>query len=705
MSLKRDILIRSSLVYLGILLMGLLIVGKALHLQVFEQDQWGVEENSTVRHTVIEPNRGNIFSSDGRLLAVEVPYYEIRMDFLSESFTREIFDSGVDELSKELSALFQDRHWSTYKRELVREREKGNRYFLIKRNVTYTQLQKVKQFPIYNLGKYKGGVIYVQQNKRDRPYGWLASRTIGYTMNGNLNSVVGIEGAFDKELKGIEGYRLMRKIRGDIWMPINDANEIEPKDGLDIVTTIDVDLQDVAENALYEQLQRHNADHGTVVLMEVQTGKVRAIANLALDEEGNYVEDYNFAIGESTEPGSTFKLASMIALLEDGHVHPDDIVDVGNGVTYYYNQKMEDSGGKGLGKITVQRAFEASSNVGISKIVNENYEKKPEQFVNRLYEMGLNRKLGLEIKGEGKPDIKYTDNELWSGVSLPWMSIGYEVRMTPLQILAFYNAIANDGKMVKPIFVEETRAHGKIVDRFETEVLNNHICSRETLAQVRSMLEGVVDSGTAKNLANSHYKIAGKTGTAQLALNKEGYTKSLYMASFAGYFPADNPKYSCIVVVNARSKQIYYGNLVAGPIFREITDRIYVREFEMHDNKEMLGSEQQAQAPFSKSGSGEALESAFNYLNLPLVPAEQSTRWVSTKSTSDGVVLSSRPIPVALVPNVVDMGLKDALYLLESKGLKVAVDGRGTVRKQSIQAGSRISKGGLVRLNMSIKEG
>jgi cell division protein FtsI (penicillin-binding protein 3) len=705
MSLKRDILIRSSLVYLGILLLGLSIVGKALHLQVFEQDEWGVEENSTIRHKVIEPNRGNIYSSDGRLLAVDVPYYEIRMDFRSESFTQEIFDSGVDDLSKALSNLFQDRHWSTYKRELVRERENGNRYFLVKRNVTYTQLQKVKEFPIYEQGTYKGGVIYVQQNRRDRPYGLLAARTVGYTMSGKLNNVVGIEGAYDTELKGIEGYRLMRKIRGDVWMPINDANEIEPRDGHDVITTIDVDLQDVAENALYRQLASHGADHGTVVLMEVKTGKVRAIANLAVNEKGDYVEDYNFAIGESTEPGSTFKLASMIALLEDGYVNPEDIVDVGNGVTYYYNQKMEDSGGKGLGKITVQRAFEASSNVGISKIVDENYRDKPEQFVNRLYEMGLNRKLGLEIKGEGKPEIKYTDSELWSGVSLPWMSIGYEVRMTPLQILAFYNAIANNGKMVKPMFVEETRAHGKVVKRFDTEVLNNHICSRETLAQVRSMLEGVVDSGTAKNLANSHYKIAGKTGTAQLALNKEGYTDALYMASFAGYFPADDPKYSCIVVVNALSKQIYYGNLVAGPIFRAITDRIYVREFEMHDNRDRLAGDLPLQAPYSKSGFGEALEATFDYLNLSHVPAEQDTRWVSTKSTSEGVVLTSRPIPHELVPNVVDMGLKDALYLLESKGLKVHVDGRGTVRKQSVLPGSRIHKGESIKLNMSIKEG
>ena len=704
MSLKRDILIRASLVYILMLVAGLLIFGKALHLQFFEKDKWAQEENSTVRHKVIEPNRGNIYSADKRLLAVDVPFYEIRMDFKSESFTDEIFYDGVDALSKELSRLFGDRHWSSYKRELVRARQKGERYFLVKRNVSYTQLQKVKLFPIYRLGRFKAGVLYVQSNKRVRPYGMLAARTVGYTMSGNLRSVVGIEGAYESELKGVEGYRLMRKIRGDIWMPITDANEIEPEDGYDVVTTIDVDLQDVAQNALYTQLLKHGADHGTVVLMEVETGKVRAIANLALGKDGTYSEDYNYAIGESTEPGSTFKLASMIALLEDGYVKPDDIVDVGDGVCYYYNHRMEDSGNEGMGKITVQRAFEASSNVGISMLVNENYKKKPEQFVDRLYEMGLNRKLDIGIRGEGKPDIKYTDSEFWSGISLPMMSIGYEVRMTPLQILAFYNAIANKGTMVKPMFVEEMKSHGKVVRKFQPEVLNSHICSKETLGQVMAMMEGVVNEGTARNLSNSHYKIGGKTGTAQVSLSKEGYTKSLYQASFVGYFPADNPKYSCIVVVYGPSKHIYYGNVVAGPIFRSVTDRIYVREYEMHDNSAVLAQEE-VQVPYSKSGMREPLENIYKYLGLPIQSGEELGWWVSTKSTPQKMLLSERTIPEALVPNVVDMGLKDALYLLESSGIRVVVNGRGTVRRQSVQAGARISNGMELKLNMSIKEG
>ena len=704
MSLKRDILVRTSLVYLGVLLIGLLILGKALHLQLFEKDRWAQAENNSIKHTEIEPNRGNIYSSDGRLLAVSVPYYEIRMDFRSESFTREIFDAGVDDLSKSLSKLFQDRHWTTYKQELVRAWEQGQRYYLVKRDVTYTQLQQVKKFPIFRLGRYQGGFRYVQQNKRSRPYDPLAARTVGYIYDEDLKNVVGLEGAYDRELKGVEGYRLMRKVRGDVWMPINDATEIEPEDGQDVITTIDVDLQDVAENALYTQLVKHGADHGTVVLMEVETGKVRAIANLTRNDDGSYGEEYNYAVGESTEPGSTFKLASVIALLEDNLIRPDDIVDVGNGVTEFYGHKVEDSQHEALGEITIQRAFEVSSNVGFTKTVNEKYSKKPEQFINRLYEMGLNRKLGLEIKGEGQPDIKYTDSELWSGISLPWMSMGYEVRMPPLQILALYNAVANDGKMVKPIFIEEIRAHGKVVRKGETQVLNNHICSRETLGYVKKMLEGVVENGTARNLNNTHYKIAGKTGTAQVSLNKKGYVNALYQASFVGYFPADKPKYSCIVVVNAPSRQIYYGNVVAGPIFRDITDRIYVREYELQEHETIL-AKQDVLAPYSKSGSGDALEAAMEYLHLPLKHEGEVQEWVSTKSTPEGVESTLRTVPAQLVPNVVDMGLKDAVFLLESRGLKVVARGRGTVRGQSQRPGSLLEKGSVVVLEMSLEEG
>ena len=705
MSLKKDILVRVSVVYLGMVVFGLLILGKALYLQFVEKDKWEGEVYNTIRHRTIEPNRGNIYSIDGRLLAVSVPYYEVRMDMRSESFTDAIFNRGVDSLSMALAELFRDRHWTTYRKQLKQARREGERYYLVKRNVSYMQLQKVKEFPVFRLGRYRGGFIIEQQNKRVRPHGLLAARTIGYTMQGDRGSVVGIEGAYDQELRGVEGYRLMRRINSDIWMPISDRNEVEPRDGYDVVTTIDIDLQDVAENALLAQLRRHEADHGTVVVMEVSSGRIRAIANLGLTEEGTYREFYNYAVGESAEPGSTFKLASMIALLEDGHVEPGDQVDVGDGVTSYYGQKLKDSGDEGLGVITVREALEYSSNVGISKLVYEHYNNKPEAFVDRLYELGLNRKLGIEVKGEGEPDIKYTDSPLWSGLSLPMMSIGYEVRMTPLQILALYNAVANDGEMVKPRFAEELRYHGTVVKQFDKEVLNHRLCSRETLEKVDKMLRGVVDHGTAKNLRNSYYDIAGKTGTSQIANEKFGYNKTSYQASFVGYFPAENPRYSCIVVVNSPSKSVYYGNLVAGPIFREIADNIYVREFGMQ-GEESVEVAELPEAPYSKSGYRSSLEKALGSLGIESEPAGgDETDWVVTRSTDDAVELHPRTISSLFVPDVSDMGAADAVHLLENLGMQVKVNGRGTVRGQSLPPGHVIREGEVIELKMSISEG
>ncbi|HKK63712.1 MAG TPA: penicillin-binding protein 2, partial [Bacteroidales bacterium] len=549
MSLKKDILVRVSIIYFVMVVFAVAILGKLFLLQIVDKNRWEEEAVSGITYKTIEPNRGNIYSSEGRLLAVSVPYYEVRMDMRSEAFTRDIFDRNVDSLSIKLARMFRDYHWTRYKQNLVRAREKGNRYFLVKRNVTYDQLQELKQFPIFRLGRYRGGTIFIQQNRRIRPHGMLAARTIGYTMKGDIGSVVGFEGAYDSELSGVEGYRLMQKIPGGYWMPVSDKNEIEPRDGYDVISTIDIELQDVAEYALLSQLQKHDADHGSVVVMEVATGRIRAIANLGKTEEGKYEENYNYAIGESTEPGSTFKLASAIAMLEDGLVTADEKLDVGDGVIYYNDLRLEDSGDEGLGEITFREAFEKSSNVGISMLVNEHYKTDPGAFIDRLYRLGLNRQLGIEIKGEGKPDIKYTDSPLWSAVSLPMISIGYEVRLTPLQVLTFYNAVANNGKMVKPRFVEEISYHGESVKRFKSEVLNHKICSDQTLQTVRAFLEGVVENGTARNLRNSYYKIAGKTGTSQIADAKHGYSKGRYQASFVGYFPSDNPQYSCIVVV------------------------------------------------------------------------------------------------------------------------------------------------------------
>jgi cell division protein FtsI (penicillin-binding protein 3) len=707
MPLKKEIVWRVGVIYIFMLAFAFLIIGKIFYLQIVEGGKWKDQAQSlTLKDITIESNRGDILASDGRLLASSVPYYEIRMDTRSTGMDNAMFNSNIDSLANNLSALFRDKSASAYKSELVKARKKGERFHLIKRRVNFNQLKKLKTFPILRLGQYKGGFIALQTNMRIQPHVSLAQRTIGYTTKGEGGNVVGIEGAFDNELKGVEGVRLMQRLNGNVWMPVHDGNEVEPKDGMDVVTTIDVNIQDVAESALRRQLVRHEADHGTAVLMEVSTGKIKAIVNLERNSRGQYKESYNYAIGESRAPGSTFKLASMIALLEDGFVDLDDTVNTGNGVIQYYDKKIRDTKRGGHGVLNVQEIFEVSSNVGISKLVTDYYTGKEEKFINRLYGMNLNNRLGIKIKGEGEPEIKYPGDKLWSGVTLPQMSIGYEVRLTPLQTLTFYNAIANNGKMVKPQFVEGLMYHGNWVKTFDTDVLKQSICSRSTLRKVKIMLKGVVERGTARNLKNNNYKIAGKTGTAQIANKVSGYTdksKISYQASFAGYFPADNPKYSCIVVVNTPSLKDYYGSLVAGPVFREISDKVYATNFEIHEGLAKTNDDEEIEAkiPYTKNSYKDELKYALVDLGIGVNDDEVVSDWVITTKLDSCVKLGNRQITQNLMPNVKGMGVKDAVFILENMDLSVELHGRGTILKQSISPGTRISNGDLVVLEMS----
>ncbi len=707
MPLKKEIVWRVGVIYIFMLAFAILIVGKILYLQLIEGGKWEKKAQSlTLKDITIESNRGDILATDGRLLASSVPYYEIRMDTRSTGMDDVTFNSNVDSLAYKLSELFRDKSATEYKNELVKARRNGERFHLIKRRVNYNQLKKIKTFPIFRLGQYKGGFIALQTNLRIQPHVSLASRTIGYTTKGEGGNVVGIEGAFDKELKGVDGVRLMQRLNGNVWMPVHDGNEVEPKDGMDVITTIDVDIQDVAENALLKQLIRHEAQHGTAVLMEVSTGEIKAIVNLERNSKGQYKELYNYAIGESRAPGSTFKLASIIALLEDGYVDLNDTVNTGNGEILYYDKKITDTKKGGHGICTVQEVFEVSSNVGISKLVTDYYTGKEEKFINRLYSMNLNNRLGIAIKGEGEPEIKYPGDKFWSGVSLPQMSIGYEVRLTPLQMLTFYNAIANDGKMVQPKFVKGLMYHGDLVKTFDTDVLKQSICSRSTLRKVKIMLEGVVERGTAKNIRNTNYKIAGKTGTAQIANEESGYSdksRISYQASFAGYFPADNPKYSCIVVVNAPSRNVYYGNIVAGPVFREIADKVYATNFEMYDGLNLATDEttSEVKIPYTKNSYKDELKYALTDLGINVKDEDVVSDWVITTKLDSCVKLGNRTITENLMPNVKGMGVKDAVFILENIGMSVELQGRGTILKQSIAPGGRVSRGDLVVLEMS----
>ncbi|NBC83700.1 MAG: PASTA domain-containing protein [Bacteroidetes bacterium] len=699
MSIKKDILWRFAAVYVSMLIMAVLILIRIVTIQFLQKEKW--EEKAShisLKDIRIPSNRGDILADDGkRLLASSVPSYEIRMDLRSDGLTDDLFYGKIDSLALCLSGLFNDKTPQAYKRELVNARKKGERFYLIERNVNHLELQKLMSFPIYREGRFTGGFIYLQENKRIKPHYSLASRTIGYLSE--PGNIVGLEGAYDQELAGTEGIRLMQRLSGGVWMPVGNNNEVEPKDGYDVVTTININLQDVAESALRRQLMLHNAHHGTAIMMEVKTGHVKAIVNLQKDSDDQYRELYNYAIGESSEPGSTFKLPVIMALLEDSHVDLDDTIDTKNGVYQLYDKKIRDSNWDkgGYGKITVREAIEYSSNVAMAKMVTEHYGNNEADFVNRLYRMNLNEKLGVEIKGEGNPYIKYPKSKYWSGISLAMMSHGYEVRITPLQLLTFYNAIANNGKMVKPVFAKELRMHGETVEKYGTEVITPSISSRPTLKKAQTMLKGVVAHGSANNLNDTHIKIAGKTGTAQVNYANSDKEMS-YQASFVGYFPADDPKYSCMVVINSPSKSVYYGNLVAGPVFLEIAKKAYATNFNLQ--QALKEKPEEPEIPFSKSGIRGETVNALKGLNIE-VNDNTSSNWVSTFKMDHKVELKTRETVENLVPNVVEMGLKDALYLLESAGLKVHVNGRGSVRAQSILPGTRVKEGQVITLEMS----
>lgn len=681
--------------------MALLILGQIIKIQIFEGDMWKQRADSlTLSMVNISASRGNIFSSDGRLMSTSIPIYDIRMDTRAGGLTHEIFNSGVDSLSLCLSQLFKDRNPAEYRQAIRQARSRGERYFLVHRNVNYTDLQKLKTFPLFKMGRYKGGLRIDQREIRELPFRMLAARTIG-----SMRDVkpVGIEASFNDDLKGVGGKRLMQKISGNIWMPVSDKDVVEPKDGNDIVTTIDINIQDVAENSLEEHLRKHNADHGCAILMEVATGEVKAIANLSRTKDGNYIEDFNYAIREASETGSTMKLASLLAAMDDNLIEPNDTVFVGNGEHNYFGQLMKDSHAPKSSRLSIQQAFETSSNVGVSMVIWSAYAKKPQKFIDKIKSFGLGSALGLEIEGEGDPMIKNTTDKSWSAVSLPWISIGYESKLTPLQVLTFYNSVANNGRVVKPRFVKEIRNHGRLITEFPTIIMRDSIASQDALLKARKMMEGVVQNGTASCLKSSAYKIAGKTGTAQIASSKYGYQKEhrAYLASFVGYFPADAPKYSCMVVVNSPSNDVYFGGAVAAPIFKEIADKVYSNRLELHGVPQSADSTK-VNLPIAKAGQQKELRKILASLDVPVHSGDDEARNVGVGYESDQIILKERKSGVGTVPDVTGMGIKDALYTLENCGLRVGFTGRGVVVKQSLSPGTKIIKGQTINIDLGL---
>ncbi len=665
---KKNILAKLYPVAIGLLLFALVVVYKLISIQIINGDKYKEEAKTrTVKRFPIPANRGNVYSADGSLLATSVSRYDIRMDLVTVSDKN--FKKHVKGLAKAMAKMFS-KSASEYETRLRKAKKDKNRYYLIARNLSYTEYIKVKNFPLFDLGAYKGGFIKEQKTVRERPIGRIAERTIGWDEKRigadgkEFSARVGLEGNYRKYLRGKDGRRLKQKIAKGQWKPIFDAQEVEPVDGQDIITTINTNIQDIAHHALLGQLEKYKAEHGTVIVMETKTGEVKAISNLGRVKNGKYYERLNYAIGEKHEPGSTFKLMSMVVALEDKVIDSGAVIDTENGRWKVGKRIVKDSHRGGYGKISAARVIELSSNVGIAKIIQNNYKHNPQKFIDGLHKLEVGFKLNLPIKGEGEPYLPNPKiKEKWYGTTLPWMSFGYGVEITPLQTLAFYNAIANNGKMVKPLFVKAIKQQDVVLETFKTEVINEKICSQSTINKVTEMLKNVVKRGTAKNIYNKNYFLAGKTGTCLVDYAKGKETQ--YIASFAGFFPADNPKYSCIVVIHKPDKTVgYYGNIVAAPVFQKIAQKLYTDTPILNEFEKL------------------------------------KTNYASLENAYKGYYKKSQK-QYKNIPNVKGMVGMDAISILENLGLKVHFKGSGKVKNQSIKAGAKLTKGRTIVLELS----
>ncbi|WP_282787764.1 penicillin-binding transpeptidase domain-containing protein [Flavobacterium croceum] len=663
----KNIAYRIYLIAFLIFLMALAVTVKLTNIQWVEGDYYRkLAKERTIKDFVLPANKGNIYSADGSLLATSIPKYIIRFDAMAPK--QSDFDKTIDSLSYSLSKLL-GKPSSHYQSMFLRARHSKNRYLLVADDLSYTQYQAIKKMPLFNKGAYKGGIIVEQKTVREHPIGKIAERTIGYERIDPTGELlrVGIEGAYGKYLNGKDGRVLKQKIAKGQWKPISDQNEVDPQDGFDVISTIDVYIQDIAHHALLEALINNDAEHGCVVVMETNTGHIKAISNLGRDDEsGNYYETINYAVAESHEPGSTFKLVDMIALLDDNKVDTSKVYDSHGGEIKYYRKSVRDSHEGGYGKISLGKGFAVSSNTILVQAVYENYKNNPKQFTDRIDNLGLNTRLHLPFRGEGIPYVQHPSDKTWNGLSLPWMAFGYGISITPLQTLTLYNAVANNGVMVKPMFVSEIKEWDKTIKKYDTQIINPKICSDNTLKKLKVLLQNVVKYGTGKKIYSKDFSMAGKTGTAQANYGTNGGQDKHYISSFVGYFPAEKPKYSCIVVVH-KPKVInndYYGASVAGPVFKRIAQKIFTDAPSTNEVK-----------------------------NLDKKIPKQETKYYQYYTKAQQVNNT--------VPNLKGMPGMDAVALLGNLGIKVKVKGVGKVKTQSIQPGEPLRKNTTIILELS----
>ncbi len=696
MNIKKSILLRARIAFLFVVLFAVAVVIKTGHIQFVEGEKWAkMGERISFDYKRVKATRGNIYSDNGSLLATSLPFYKIAFD--ASLPKEEVFTKGVDSLAYHLSRFFRDKSKEDYKRMLIDARKSHKQYIILNRKrIDYQDKKMMMDWPIFREGRLRGGAIFEKVDVRYHPFSNLSKRTIGFINENDKGA--GLEFSFDKQLGGQDGYAYYQKISGGIWKPVYDANNVKAVDGLDLQTTLDINLQDVAETALHKAMVDHDADDGLVAVMEVSTGEIKAISNLSSDGRGGFYEKFNFAAAGLFEPGSTFKAVTMIALLEDTNMELTDSIDVGNGEFTFYNKTVRDHEDHGLGTVTIKEAFEHSSNVAMAKLVDKHFGLHPQKFVDYIDRLKLSQPLGIQIVGEPTPKIKRPGQKGWSGISLPWMAYGYGFEITPLHTLALYNAIANNGKMIKPVFVRAIKHADEDETKFETEVINSSICSDKTLDQLRLLLEGVVENGTAKNIKGTHYRIAGKTGTAQI-LDKGRYTKK-YVTSFVGYFPAHAPKYSAIVLIKNPRGWYQYGSSVAAPVFKEIADNIYARDINLHQPMDIKKFTKTDVLPVIRAGNQQELTMLCNELGVSNHSLTEN-EWVRSSRAGNGVNWKKAIEGKDVVPDVKGMTFRDAIYLLEKSGLNVFYEGKGRVQDQSIAAGARVSKGDRIYIRLN----
>jgi cell division protein FtsI (penicillin-binding protein 3) len=707
LDVKKDILWRVYLCFIGIIVLGFVVIGRTIYIQRVQGSYWkNMSDSLHLKYIPVNAERGSIYSEDGNMLSTSIPVFDVYIDFgadgLREKNGKRFYDN-IDSLSISLATLFNDRSAANYKKQLQYAYINKERYYPLKKKITFDQYRKLRNFNLVKEGRNKSGFIIDVRDNRVNPYVLLANRTIGLS-RGDTSKNVGLERTYDSLLKGQTGQRLMRYMAG-AYVPVDGA-EIDPEKGKDIITTIDTYMQDVAENALLKMMIANNSLHGTCIVMETATGKIKAIANLGKRPDGAYLEDYNYGIGKRTEPGSIFKLTTLMALLEDKYVDTNTIVDCEGGQKSFYRLRIRDSH-LGTGSITIKEAFARSSNVAFAKLAEQFYHNQPSRFTDYLHKLRLDTSTGVDIVGQAVPLIKKPGGKFWTKTTLPFMAHGYEALITPLHMLMVYNAVANNGKMMKPYLVNSVRQMGIEVKHFSPQVLVEKICSDETLGKLKDCLLEVVESehGTGHRLKNDLYTFAGKTGTAVTALDNRGYNKAnkIYQSSFIGYFPADKPQYCIAVVIqNGNESRLAYGGVVSAPVFREIADRIYATS--ILDKPLFSSPFINDSTNYKYCGLKSDINKIFNVFNIPFLDSSGTGYWSNMSLYNNQAVLTSLPYtsqPVNIMPDVRGLGLKDAVYLLENAGLTVSAAGKGKVMYQSIAAGANLNKGQTIKIQLN----